>query len=891
MKTTHRLLAFCLLISALQPFSPSALSSDLAWPAVTTEAKPWTRWWWLGSAVDEKNLASQLKLLADAGIGGVEITPIYGAKGYEDRFIPFLSPRYVDMLGFTVTTASKLGLKVDMATGTGWPFGGPQVRPEDAELRIAFDSNGNLVPKPTNFHVKRSAPGGEGLVLNPYSTAALAHYLEPFTAALSKLPRGAIHGQFQDSFEYQANWAAELPAAFEKMHGYKLTDHAALIATKDSDIAALSPADADKLARIKSDYRETLAALHMDYIRAWVDWSHTTGGVAREQAHGSPTNLIDAYALADIPETETFGAMDFPIPNYRALADERADEIPQLLVSRLASSAAHLSGKPLSSSETFTWSREHFHEAPSELKPEVDALFLTGINHVFWHGNAYSPDDAPWPGWLFYASTQFNPRNSMWDGYAALNTYIARVQSFLQMGEPDNDVLVYWPIYDLWNTPKGWNRNFTMHDHSWFEKTPTGELAQALTDTNVCFDFVSDGFLSKAEVKDGAIILGSHAYGGILIPETTYMPETTMAALMGFVKKGVFVGFMGQLPKDVPGLSNYAERHAAFDAIFKKIDILSYMPDGSKRGRAAMYEKSPIMFVILDQEPFIKEAASANKTLGLRFTRLKYNEGLIFFVSNLSAQSFDDNFVINRRFGGMAGAKPYNMKTAALFDPRSDASGIVPIKIAEDNRTQTIRLQLDPGESVIIKASTTGDTGPAWKYRGPPLAQVPPVSFDKSEWHVTFTKGDPALPPAYTTTKLASWTEQGGEAERFAGTARYETTFDIPANVTASDWELNLGDVRELARVFVNGQQVDYLWSLPFRAFIGKYVKPGPNTLAIEVTNLSANRIRDMDKRGEPWKNFHEINFVNVHYQPLDASEWPLQPSGLLGPVTLTPLE
>ncbi|MEO6992536.1 MAG: glycosyl hydrolase, partial [Lacunisphaera sp.] len=105
-------------------------SSDLAWPVVTRENKPWTRWWWLGSAVDQPNLTRELDALSAAGFGGVEITPIYGAKGYEDRFINFLSPKYLEMLGFVGTEAKRLNLGVDMATGTGWPFGGPEVGPQ-----------------------------------------------------------------------------------------------------------------------------------------------------------------------------------------------------------------------------------------------------------------------------------------------------------------------------------------------------------------------------------------------------------------------------------------------------------------------------------------------------------------------------------------------------------------------------------------------------------------------------------------------------------------------------------------------------------------------------------------------------------------------------------------
>ena len=93
------------------------------WPSIAAETKPWTRWWWQGSAVEPRSLSAQLQALAAAGIGGVEITPIYGVRGAEDRFIPYLSPRWMAMLDYTLREAARLKLGVDMATGTGWPFG------------------------------------------------------------------------------------------------------------------------------------------------------------------------------------------------------------------------------------------------------------------------------------------------------------------------------------------------------------------------------------------------------------------------------------------------------------------------------------------------------------------------------------------------------------------------------------------------------------------------------------------------------------------------------------------------------------------------------------------------------------------------------------------------
>ena len=106
------------------------------------------------------------------------------------------------------------------------------------------------------------------------------------------------------------------------------------------------------------------------------------------------------------------------------------------LIGRFASSAAHVAGRPLASSETLTWLRENFRESPAAAKPQLDRLFTAGINHIFYHGTVYSPPDAPWPGWFFYAATQLNPRNPLWDDCGAMHAYVARVQSVLQAGSP-----------------------------------------------------------------------------------------------------------------------------------------------------------------------------------------------------------------------------------------------------------------------------------------------------------------------------------------------------------------------------------------------------------------------------------------------------------------------
>ena len=111
-----------------------------AWPEVSREARPWTRWWWHGSAVDEANLTRELEEMRGAGLGGVEITPIYGVAGAEDQFIDYLTPRWLDVFEHTLREAERVDLGVDIATGNGWPFGGPWVARDDASRYLAHRS-------------------------------------------------------------------------------------------------------------------------------------------------------------------------------------------------------------------------------------------------------------------------------------------------------------------------------------------------------------------------------------------------------------------------------------------------------------------------------------------------------------------------------------------------------------------------------------------------------------------------------------------------------------------------------------------------------------------------------------------------------------------------------
>lgn len=830
------------------------------WPEITRETRPWTRWWWPGNAVDATGLTTQLKAFAAAGLGGVEITPIYGARGAEDRYIPYLTPAWMDALRHTGETARELGLGVDMATGTGWPFGGPWVDVSDGSHKLILDE-AQLAGTPTAMMVKRAGPGGEGRVIDPYSPAALSRYLAPFSKAFVDFPRDLVRGQFHDSFEYYgAEWTGELSATFAALHGYSLNDYAA-------ELLGEAPANPEMLGRLKSDYRATLSQLHLSYLETWRDWSHTRGWLVRNQSHGAPANLLDLYGAVDIPETETFGSTPFAIPGLRRdPADVRpADDLPEPLMMQMAASAAHVMGHPLISSETCTWLREHWKVALAYAKPEIDRLFVNGINHVFYHGTVYSPPDTPWPGWLFYASTQFNPNNPWWRDFGALNHYVTRVQSVLQRGRPDHDVLIYWPFFDVIDDPAGLMQQYGVHHVSWLTESPAGRLARQLQRSGIGTDFVSDAqLLASAPGPGNTLQTPGHRYRILLVPATDRMPVATLARLRDLATAGVKIRFVDSLPADVPGLGQLAERRAAFAELLASSAFAEPVPSS---------DIVPAIAALgIRQETFPRH--------GLEYIRRSTTTGHDYFVTNLSAQDVDAWITL-----GTAAAQ------VVVLDPLDDRFGLARLRRNAEGRAE-VRLQLAAGRSLILRVSDHADpttSYSAWLYVRPEATAVELTQ----PWEVTFLTGGPELPAGFSTPDLRPWTDQVSDplTQAFSGTAVYRTTFELPAGFAPDGgWRLDLGDVRESARVRLNGHDLGTAWSVPFVLHVGDAIRPGRNELEIEVTNLAANRIREMDRQGITWRNMHEINFVNINYRPFDASSWPVTPSGLIGPVRLIPL-
>ena len=811
----------------------------------------------MGSAVDKENLGWNLDQYAKAGIGAVEITPLYGVQGNDKNDIPYLSPRWMEMLRFVEKKDKELGIETDMATGTGWPFGGPWVPLSEAACKAVFvdtivdvkkklmDINFTLPEKERNFAklkvikaypvagatkkkrvialyesrtrqmVKRAAPGGEGYVIDHFDSTAVAHYLAHIDSAFTASGTPFPHTFFNDSYEvYGANWTPTLLTEFENMHGYKLQDK--------------FPEFLDGDAIVVSDYRETLGEMLLhNFTKQWTAWAHKHGAITRNQAHGSPANLIDCYAAVDIPEIEGFGLTDFGIKGLRKDPGKTRPNFSDLSMLKYAPSAAHITGKKYTSSETFTWLTEHFRTSLSQMKPDMDLMFCAGVNHMFFHGTAYSPKNDPWPGWKFYASIDMSPTNSIWRDAPELMKYITHCQTYLQWGQPDNDFLVYLPVRDMWRTnTKKWLMMFDIH--SMAKKAP--EFIQCILDIDKAgfdCDYISDQYLRSCTYQNGMIETAAGTrYKALVIPGNNIMPSDVIQHISQLKAQGA---------KIIKGDNTEAMAKAANPEMMRKL-------------------------------------------YGLKLIRRSNKYGHHYFIANLTDHDIKAQVPIATGENAALWYNPMNGSYhAAVINERGE-----------------LAINLKSGESRIL-LSAQKESAPWLQDKKLRMAKTEPQTIDKGEsidltantWKLSFTEEAPKVEETFSLQGLKTWESLSDKAQVTMGTGVYETTFKLSKEQAKKQWSIDLGDVRESARVYINGHYIGCAWAVPYILHCKDALSKGKNTIRIEVTNLPANRIAALDREGVKWRKMKEINVVDINYKKTTYDKWEPVPSGLNSTVKL----
>ncbi|HEX6226517.1 MAG TPA: glycosyl hydrolase, partial [Chryseolinea sp.] len=893
--------AFFLILSFVWISVSGQNSDENGWPLVKRETKPWSRWWWHGSAVTKEGITAEMESYKKAGLGGLEITPIYGVYGKDDEFVNFLSPQWLELLRHTLQEAERLDIGIDMATGTGWPFGGPWVTAEDACRNIEFkiyslrggqklsekisftqkpyvravgsqiyevhdnplageqakgtlkeplsskkteidikqlvepiEANKNLqalaldqvkfekqLPLVTvmaygengktleltskvdkdgtlqwtapggdwklyavfaGWHgkmVERAGPGGEGNVIDHFSAQALKNYLKYFDNAFKGQDLRSLRAFFNDSYEVDdargvADFTPTLFEEFKKRRGYELKEHLPALFGEDTE---------DNNTRVLCDYRETISEMITDnFTKQWKAWAHSKDAVVRNQAHGSPANILDLYATVDIPEIEGIEPLRI----------------------KMASSAGNVSGKALVSAESATWLNEHFESNLLDIKVAVDRFFLNGVNHIFYHGTTYSPPEEEWPGRLFYAAVHLNPRNSLWPHFAALNKYVERTQSFLQSSKPDNDILLYYPIYDRFST-----KGPEMIEHfdgvgAQFEKTMFRNAADVMLDKGYTFDYISDRQIKNTNLLGSVLTTeGNSRYQTIVLPQCKFIPLSSLEKILSLAEGGALVLMPGGPPAAISGKGN--NNNPTLNALVTKVTAARQV-NGVKAigwGKGKILSGDDVNGLL--EYSGIRRESMAD--VGIQFIRKKSTDGNdLYFVSTGDAPF--EGFITLQTGGS----------SVAIYDPMTGNSGITTVQ--DSGKTSRVFIKLNARETLLLEVLKKNVQNPApffFKTLGQPMPLNGP-------WSVKFISGGPQLPPPVQISSLSSWTNLDNEAYRsFSGSAVYSLTFPKP-QLNASQWLLDLGSVKESAEVILNGNSLGILLGPKFQIRIANSV-------------------------------------------------------------------
>ena len=820
------------------------------------DARMMVRWWWFGPSVTKPELEREMRLMKEGGIGGFEVQPTYAlelddaAKGIKN--LPYMSAEFLDALAFTGAKAKELGLRMDLTLGSGWPFGGPHIpielasaklRVETGELKLRegenliaiFGPDGKQRPASspsqagsvyfisshTGQKVKRAAVGAEGPVLNHYDPAAIGAHLktvgEPMLKALARTPPSAI---FSDSLEvYGADWTGNFLAEFQKRRGYDLTP---LLPALAGDIGPQTGA-------VRHDWGLTLSELCEDnYLKPVTAWAKAHGTKFRSQSYGIPPVALSSQRLVDLPEGEG--------THWRGFS-----------TTRWATSANHLYGNPVSSSETWTWLHSPvFRATPLDMKAEADLHFLQGVNQLVGHGWPYTPPGIAEPGWRFYAAAVFNRHNPWWIVMPDIATYMQRISWILRQGTPAIDVAIYLPTDDAF-------AGFTLgHDSvtQAMDRLLGPNLIPAVLDAGYNFDFTDDGAIAAKGITHKILI----------VPNVERIPLATLQKISEYAAKGGKAIFTGRLPSLAPGLRDEGDA-PAIRQLSAKFQLTAEANLGD-----ALHAALPADFV-------------ASPDLGVVHRKLPYAD--IYFLANTS----------NRPLKGTAAFRVQGM-LAAWWDPLTGKAS----KVGMDG-DRVFNIDLAPYESrVLVFSRAVAQPIPAMS--GP---AIPPVDVS-ANWTVKFADS-----PAVPMPTLRPWTEDENR-KFYSGTATYERSVTPPPAMLRKGQRvfLNFGEgtvvdpaserrapsgmrawlespVREAAQVYVNGKAAGAVWAAPFELEVTGLLTSGENTLRVVVANLALNVLA----KG-PLPDYKELTAkYGEKFQAQDMESVRSLPAGMLGPVTL----
>lgn len=872
------------------------------------------RWWWFGPAVAKPELEREMRMMKEGGIGGFEVQPVYPvalddpAAGI--RNLSYLSDEFIEALRFTSEKARELGIRCDLTLGSGWPYGGPQVPITQAAgklrvERVNVTGNSRRVALPgigpgekllavflasvegksliedtireitdirdgavvlpegpgdpfqvqffiasrTGMQVKRAAVGAEGFVVDHLDRAATESYLQKVgERLLQAFAAGPPSAVFCDSLEvYNSDWTDDFPDEFRKRRGY--------------DLKPLLPALANDLGQrslsVRRDWSRTLTELLNErFLKPLGEWAHGKNTRLRIQCYGVPAAALSSNAYADLSEGEGH--------RWKTLS-----------ATRWASSASHLYGRPVTSSETWTWLHSpSFRATPLDVKAEADVHFLQGVNQLIGHGWPYTAPGVEYPGWRFYAAGVFNEKNPWWIVMPDVSMYLGRISFLLRQGKPGNDIAIYLPNDDA-------GARFTPGNVSLIDALRErlgSNLIPAILESGYGFDFFDDDSLAQVgRVDNGVLTLGANKYKAVILPNVEQIPAETLNRLLEFARTGGTLIATRRAPSMSPGFGAKPSDHQRISDLSKRLF------DGPAAPGHLVADENQLAAVLT--AALKPDVALSPAAPDVGFIHRSTADAEVYFVANTSNEP--------RRAKATFRVEGLNPE---WWDPMTGEVRAATV-IQRGAKDVSMMLELEPYGSRVLVFSRRA-LSPAVA----PAGQAPPPMDLSRVWLITFKNGAPSRMDS-----LRSWTDDE-QTRYYSGLVTYEKHFELPggfmrkglsvklelgeakpvaapANPRANGMRALLeGPVREAAIVEVNGRRAGSVWCPPYAIDVTDYLKAGDNKLRILVANTAINY---MAGRALPDYRLLSLRY-GERFQPQDMDKVQPVPSGLLGKITLT---
>lgn len=740
------------------------------------------------------------------------------------------------------------------------------------------------------MQVMNGAPGANGPVVDHYNRAAVKDYFNRMSSTienkLGKSLASYLRAMFIDSFELEgANWNDHVADEFQEWFAYDVRPYLPFILRKTrgmgdpvnyKDPVELADAQRDTVERMRYDFENYKALKLLMLLQDYSDWCHEHGVRSRAQAYGRNLFPLESSLYVDIPECESW-TMTW---TRHKLGEEMSEKDYRkgrayTMVNKYVSSAAHLADKPIVSCEEMTNTYTVFNMTLQQLKIGGDQTAISGVTHSVFHGFNYSPQEAPFPGWIQYGAF-YNERNNWWPHFHHYTDYKARLSAVLQNVTYQADIAILNPIGDMWSTIGMQNEPFpstTIVPYKTF-------IWEAISKCGGNADYVTESILRQATIEDGLLKYNKSAYKLLILTNVERMSVDVARKVLDFAKGGGRVLCIETIPHKSLGMQISPDYniHQADSLVKYYFDwmqlmdstgfIFAHKPDSNYLewyDDLMRHYDLPHAIDVMNPNPYL-----------MQNHYLTEDDNDVFFFANANRYASVSTLVkLDMDMIYPKGGKPTS-KDLYRLDLEKGTYEYYPFcddTLSYYDGKPCLQVRLRPAESLMLISKQSTDPFMMVSGNNPysDASKTSVVNLD-NDWQVEFHH---SLLDSVWTTRMDTLKDLNkiDSLRTFTGTISYKHVLPIKSlkNRLIS---LDLGLVEGVAELYVNGVAVDTMCYGAKVQNIYPYLREGDNEIEVRVTTTMGNYLKT-------WTSRPDVQ----HWVNRKGREQWWQPMGLIGPV------